>query len=367
MITSVRLKNFKNFSDQTLHLGPLTLIVGANAAGKSNICDSLRFLHGIGRKYTFNEIIFGKYSPSSFPEWQPIRGAKNEIARFGENRFLIDLHLKVPDSNIQFSIEISRKRDGRFYLTYENLSSTNGNSSGYNFDGRSEKTHPRLTARYAIKEDEEVLSLNCQNNRSILTQLTELSEPIRIDEIGNLVERINHHRKEIDGTPSEEKLTSMEALSNRISRLVNQFFLQNLIDQVHHSFSSMRFLDLSPSRIREASFPDQTTLGDHGENFPSALLKICENKKRQKELTDWVRELTPMDVIGFQFPRDPSGRIHVQFREQSGNKVSMYSASDGTLRFLAIPCRPTERRTTSTLRPRRNRQWDTSCSIRVIA
>ena len=48
MIKSVRMVNFKNFADETLRLGPFTVIVGANASGKSNIRDAFRFLHGIG-------------------------------------------------------------------------------------------------------------------------------------------------------------------------------------------------------------------------------------------------------------------------------------------------------------------------------
>ena len=43
-----------------------------------------------------------------------------------------------------------------------------------------------------------------------------------------------------------------------------------------------------------------------------------------------------MDVAGFEFPRDPSGRVHLQILERNGRKVSAYSASDGTLRFLGI-------------------------------
>ena len=52
MITSIRLVNFKNFADETLRVGPFTVIVGANASGKSNIRDAFRFLCGIGRGYT---------------------------------------------------------------------------------------------------------------------------------------------------------------------------------------------------------------------------------------------------------------------------------------------------------------------------
>ena len=84
MITSLRLVNFKNFADETLHLGPFTLIVGANASGKSNIRDAFRFLHGIGRGY----YTWRRFSVGSTARWQPIRGAPNEIIRFGQNEVL---------------------------------------------------------------------------------------------------------------------------------------------------------------------------------------------------------------------------------------------------------------------------------------
>ena len=61
MLTSLHLVDFKNFGNETLHMGPLTVIVGANASGKSNLRDVFRFLHGIGRGYTLSEIIGGKY------------------------------------------------------------------------------------------------------------------------------------------------------------------------------------------------------------------------------------------------------------------------------------------------------------------
>ena len=46
----------KGFADERLRMGPFTVIVGANASGKSNIRDALRFVHGIGRGYTLAEI-----------------------------------------------------------------------------------------------------------------------------------------------------------------------------------------------------------------------------------------------------------------------------------------------------------------------
>ena len=42
MITELRLRDFKNFKDATLKLGPFTVLVGTNASGKSDIRDAFR-------------------------------------------------------------------------------------------------------------------------------------------------------------------------------------------------------------------------------------------------------------------------------------------------------------------------------------
>ena len=81
MITALRLVDFKNFADETLRVGPFTVIVGANASGKSNLRDAFRFLHGVGRGYTLAEILGGRWGPGGQPEWRPVRGAPNEVAR----------------------------------------------------------------------------------------------------------------------------------------------------------------------------------------------------------------------------------------------------------------------------------------------
>ena len=101
-------------------------------------------------------------------------------------------------------------------------------------------------------------------------------------------------------------------------------------------FANMRFLELSPDQMREPAFPGATVLGDSGENLPVVLEDICADPKRKEILVDWLSELTPMDVADFEFPRDPSGRVHLTLCEANGRKVSAYSASDGTLRFLAM-------------------------------
>jgi predicted ATPase len=88
--------------------------------------------------------------------------------------------------------------------------------------------------------------------------------------------------------------------------------------------------------MRQPSFPGQNTLGDRGENLSSVLQAIYEDEVNRAALVDWVRELTPMDVADFAFPTDQIGRVLVTLREQDNREVTSYSASDGTLRFLAV-------------------------------
>jgi hypothetical protein len=102
------------------------------------------------------------------------------------------------------------------------------------------------------------------------------------------------------------------------------------------AFSSMRFLDLSPDAMRLPSLPGQTILGDRGENLSSVLQKICEKPESKQALLQWVQELTPMDAMDFEFPADFTGKILLTLIEENGQKTSAISASDGTLRFLAM-------------------------------
>src|SRR5258708_3476909 len=91
MFKKLRLTNFKNFQDAELSLGPLTLLVGANASGKSNLRDAFRFLHGISRGYNLAEIIGTKYGEGGELQWRGIRGGPREIAYTGADSFALEV------------------------------------------------------------------------------------------------------------------------------------------------------------------------------------------------------------------------------------------------------------------------------------
>ena len=300
MITSIRLKNFKNFADETLRVGPFTILVGANASGKSNIRDAFRFLSGIGRGYTLAEIFGGKREAG----WNPIRGAMNEIVRFGQEAFSIEVEMSVESrlAKARFMIEVGSedKNPGIFRLRTEELEVIYQHGSQYDVYQPSRNPHsedPAYLEMQPYVEDKEEHGLlrpfRARRDQSALIQLGE------------------HDRFGPDHK--------------------NHYLRKEIID----TFASMRFLELLPDRMREPAAPGATRLGDSGENLPVVLQKICADSKRKEILAGWIAELTPMDVEGFEFPPDPSGRVHLVICEKNGRKVSAYSASDGTLRFLA--------------------------------
>ena len=313
MITSLRLVNFKNFADETLRMGPFTVIVGANASGKSNIRDAFRFLHGIGRGYSLPEIIGGKYGAGSQIEWERLRGAANEIVRFGQSEFsmLVKVTSDYADiENISYFIRIQSddKEFRGFRVAAESLS---GDSNTLY------TSIPPLDGNMSAPENEFV-------RRLYLPPIDNRNVDLRSDEPG--LYEVGHHL---------------------LRRLNNNSVPWNILgpgadpivrcsDKVIGEFRRARFLELSPERMREPSFPGADNLGDTGENLPTVLERICADTQRKDVLASWLQELTPMDVVGFDFPRDPSGRVHLRIIERDDRKVSAYSASDGTLRFLGM-------------------------------
>ena len=285
MITSLRLKDFKNFADETLRIGPFTVIVGANASGKSNIRDAFRFLHGIGRGYTLAEIIGGKFGAGGQVEWEQVRGATNEIIRFGQPAFGIGLDLAVTNEKTTYEVEVSPEISGKsgFRITYERL------RSGH--DTLFEKQCSTYGDRRVVVGG--VNTIEIALDRPTLTQIRDM--------------------RQVHGVDGER------------------------IEAVIDTLSSMRFLDPVPDRMRLPAYPSQTVLGDRGENLAAVLYDICADPKRHALLMSLTRELTPMDVAGFEFPIDSyDGRLRPFIRETNGRKVSAHSASDGTLRFLTL-------------------------------
>ena len=305
MITSISLADFKNFEDEMLNVGPLTVVVGANASGKSNIRDAFRFLHAIGRGYALTEIIGGKYGAGGQTEWEAIRGAPKEISRLQQDHkyygFLVEVTIRRDQKTIAYFIEVrSDAQDfGGFRLVQESLSE--GDRSIYT-------SHPGASDPVQAQDDATHLLL-------------------RMGKVGEQ----RKYGERVAVRPNQPALTQIGE-HGRVRRSHKE-----VVEYVIQILGNMRFLDLVPDRMRQPAFPGQTVLGDSGENLPTVLRTLCADPERKENVMAWTRELTPMDVADLEFPVDPvTGLVQLAIVDSGGNKVSAYSMSDGTLRFLAM-------------------------------
>ena len=57
MISHFRFKNFKSYRDATLPLANLTVMIGANASGKTNALEGIQFLYWLARDKRLNEVL----------------------------------------------------------------------------------------------------------------------------------------------------------------------------------------------------------------------------------------------------------------------------------------------------------------------
>ena len=311
MITSLRLIDFKNFADATLRMGPFTVIVGANASGKSNLRDAFRILHGIGRGYNLVDAVGGKYGAGGQVEWNQVRGAFGEIVRFGRPAFGLHVAMRISAGSTS---RPGARRNAR-----------------YSIKVGGDERRPRT-----FRTTSEALGLTAWE--PVYTSDPPYPDPVRDqDDDEHLLLRMaktgtqRRYGDRIAVRPNQPALTQI-----REHRRVAKSH-KTAAAQVIDVLGGMRFLDLSPESMRQPAFPGQTILGDSGENLPAVLKDICADASRRETLAEWTRELTPMDVRDFEFPTDPTtGKVQLAFRESGGRKVSAYVASDGTLRFLAM-------------------------------
>lgn len=106
MFSRLRLTNFKNFADAHLLLGPLTLLVGTNASGKSNLREAFRFLHGVSRGYELAEILGEKWLEGGSLVWRGLRGGAREVVFHGGQRFGIEADLTDEGGYTVYQIDI---------------------------------------------------------------------------------------------------------------------------------------------------------------------------------------------------------------------------------------------------------------------
>ena len=283
MLKKIRLTDFKSFVDEEVELAPLTLLVGANASGKSNFLDAIRFLQGLSSELTIAEVLDGEESSRS-DAWTGLRGRAIEAPRVGTSQFQIEsawtYPYAIPGQTVHH--QISCLMSPRPRIERERLKGEVGEA---------------LLETKAVDEDEVDLSVH--------------DEQISL----------SSHKSLVSGV-----------LGMRLLQLDTPRY--QILGLLKDALQDIRFMDIQPSKMRDYG-RRHAPLGNEGTNFSGVLAELCDDPETRKGLVDWLREISAPEVEDIELVEVKEfGDVMASFVESGGRRISARSISDGTLKFL---------------------------------
>lgn len=302
MFTALSLRDFKSFEDTTFELDSFTLLIGSNASGKSNVRDAMRVLHGVGRGYSVAEILGEKWAEGGVRVWTGVRGGARQAVRYGVDDHAFEIAAS-------FTVPGPPEKPASIPMRY------------------------RLTVRVEGSTPEVVGEALYERGKYVYETHPD-GEPLGR---GPAARTLKARMRARGGRPPERVfLTDKPLLTQMLEPGQTTEMNRHSAYRAQQFLGAMRFLDLDPDAARRSSPRGITTLGDRGDNLSSVLAALAETKETRDVLTSWIRALTPMDAVDLRFEDDLDGNTLAVLIEGSGHETPLSSASDGTVRFLAM-------------------------------
>jgi predicted ATPase len=295
MLTKLTLRGWKSFSPVRgieVPLAPLTLLVGPNASGKSNVLDALRLLQGLALDLRLDEALRGKWDGGR-QTWQGVRGGEAQAAWAGSTNFHLLTTLQLGGHEHRHLLEVRTAPE--LQIAREQLNGPAGDlfdtHAGSLGAGAGPQPGGALHVGYATTGAGKNGRMVVRSSASVLGQL-ESAERMRSDVV-----------------------TTTKA--------------------VRAHLRSLLALELQPSRMRDPAPMSAATMGAAGENLAAALHHMPAADRR--DLCDWLSELCAPKVTGLEFEVIDTVRdVYFLLEERGSARISSRSLSDGTLRFLGI-------------------------------
>lgn len=296
MLKSIHIEDFKSYRLATLHLAPLTVLIGANASGKSNALEAIRLLSWLAQGQKLSSL---QYQVNQND--RVVRGHIHDLTRKGTENFTLgcqaddagrsNLKIKIgfrDGEGLHIEQEECTQHDGTFL--YRTVRPTNGAATDiqveYNNFARGGKK-PQIT---------------CHDQQGIFTQLGSAA-------------------RFADGHSQSKKVIPLTA---------NTF---------ERRLASILFVDPVPHKMRNYSFNTERSLNGDGSNLSAVLFNLCQDVGMKGQVLNFIRSLPEQNIKNVEFFVGGRNDVMVSLTETFGGEERYVDAgllSDGTLRVLAI-------------------------------
>jgi predicted ATPase len=303
MLIAVTLENFKSYRQARLPLSSLTVLIGANASGKSNAIEGMRLQCWLAQGQRLTAI-------QSAVQNGVVRGTVEDLAFERGPSFGLGVETGAPEWN-QLAMTFTRRSDG-LHISSETLTHAGASVPLYTLDQASTERGSDVGVAYNnFAKGGTKPHVRCSDQTAIYAQLT---SPATF--------AAGHDKSQKQIPP--------------------------VTTQLERWISAMLFLDPVPARMRGYEFPSDTTLQGDGKNLSAVLFNLWgpDNSAQQQPyalqrqvILAFIQSLPEQDIAGLSFLKEPRGGVMVKLTETFGGRTRDYDASllsDGTLRVLSI-------------------------------
>lgn len=287
MITELRLRNWKSFSDATLFIDPITVIIGTNASGKSNIFDALKLLSALASPVDFMDIA------------KNVRGGAEGIIRRGEQLCNLTITMEGDKSKEQLIFDVALALDEQ---------------------------------RNVYIKDESLI-LNTTKKNLVLFERKEL------DEMNKSLVSVALYT---EGKPRYQNFSAKTSVLSQIEYVNCVRRIKDSVLAVVDNLKKIRLSNPIPERMRDFA-PLSKTIAEDASDLAGYLANLDEKSQAStyEAILKYLKPLPDRDIKSIRADKIPMTDKAMLFctEEWTANHTQEQSAlgmSDGTLRFAGI-------------------------------
>ncbi len=304
MIKQIAIRDFKSYGAAELKLAPLTIMVGANASGKSNALEAIRFLNWMaqGQKLSSLQYLVNDND-------RVVRGRIADLPRRGASQFGLGCTLEGAEAYDTLEIGIGLRENDELHIDYEKV--YNPDEEGYNIlyqsTGPSRGQNTQIYVEYNnFARGGRKPQIPCTDQIGVFLQLE-----------------------------SAARFANGHSKASRLIPKVAKSFEEHL--------AGILFLDPVPQKMRDYSFLSEKRLFGDGSNLSTVLYHLWNSEEEKQHnrriILDFISSLPEQDITDMDFLKGPRGEVMVRLKETFGGEDRYCDAgllSDGTLRVLAL-------------------------------
>ncbi|WP_448630325.1 AAA family ATPase [Cellulomonas soli] len=296
-MTELRLKSFKSVRDATIRIHPLTLIVGRNGSGKSNILDALAVLSALATGTDLRDALDGGR------EGPVVRGGSQGCAPLGSDQFAIGCSVAI--EGINYHLDIKIQTTPNLQIVSENLWTKR------TFGPRRGEPLDLLKSEPPTPYSGDIVARWENGNRGVNPPVTMRANQLLTSQVATRV-----------------------PATSQAGRRVHQ-----VAESVIGAITSVFMLDPVPHQMREYVGEKDNHLRRNADNLSAVLRRLAADPEVRDSLLSMTRSLSEAQISDLNTVSSELGDVMVTIEEMIGGERQQVPArlmSDGTLRFLAI-------------------------------